>query len=210
MSGCVGCSHGRHASPTAARHRHRPGHHRPRRRRRRGRHLLPVGHARRRHAHRADAGRLCRHRPPHRRLRRPGLAGLQVRPKVQAKTLRWLDHWRFWTATGIPPDHIRFCRERRDKAIHCADLAITHFIDDRVDVLTHLVGLVPELFLFGKDWRDRAAPPWATPVFTWADAEAAVLGGGRGRPERRDRSATRDSARRRSGGRRRPWPRRAR
>jgi hypothetical protein len=115
-------------------------------------------------------------------------------PKVQAKTLRWLDHWRFWTATGIPPDHIRFCRERRDKAIHCADLAITHFIDDRVDVLTHLVGLVPELYLFGLDWRDRAAPPWATPVFTWADAEAAVLGGSRGRPERRDRSATRDSA----------------
>jgi hypothetical protein len=108
-------------------------------------------------------------------------------PKVQAKTVRWLAHWQFWTSTGIPPDHVRFCRERRDKAIHCADLAITHFVDDRVDVLGHLVGLVPELYLFGKDWRHKPAPPWATTVLTWSDAEAAILGGSAPRPPRHRR-----------------------
>src|SRR5258705_10975213 len=51
-------------------------------------------------------------------------------PGVQAKTLRWLDHWKFWITTGIASDHIRFCRERRDKAPHCHELGVTHFIDD--------------------------------------------------------------------------------
>lgn len=94
-------------------------------------------------------------------------------PRVQAKTRRWLDHWRFWTATGIAPDHLRFCLERRDKALHCHELGVTHFIDDRLDVLAHLRGFVPCLYLFGH--QKAPAPSWVMPVVTWPAALAAVL-----------------------------------
>jgi hypothetical protein len=94
-------------------------------------------------------------------------------PSVQAKTRRWLEHWKFWTATGVAPDHLRFCLERRDKALHCRELGITHFIDDRIDVLTHLRGLVPALYLFGH--QKEPAASWVQPVLTWPAVLTAVL-----------------------------------
>jgi hypothetical protein len=89
-------------------------------------------------------------------------------PRVQAKTRRWLDHWQFWRATGVAPTNLRFCLERRDKALHCHELGVTHFIDDRVDVLVHLRGLVPWLYLFGH--QKAPAPDWVTAVLTWPRA----------------------------------------
>lgn len=95
-------------------------------------------------------------------------------PRVQAKTRAWLDHWRFWDVTGVVPGNVRFCLERAQKARHCRDLAITHFIDDRLDVLEHLRGVVGHLYLFGTDWRARPAPAWAVPVVTWPSALATL------------------------------------
>lgn len=96
-------------------------------------------------------------------------------PSVQAKTCRWLDHWAFWTTTGVSKDHLRFCLARRDKAIHCRELGITHFIDDRLDVLEHLRGLVPNLYLFGH--QEVCSPAWVTAVVTWPAAVTAILPG---------------------------------
>lgn len=92
---------------------------------------------------------------------------------VQDRTERWLSHHRFFDATGIDPDHVRFCRRRADKAVHCEELGITHFVDDRYDVLEHLVGVVPHLFLFGSN--DERAPDSAVPTPTWTDAERAII-----------------------------------
>src|SRR5207248_1166712 len=39
--------------------------------------------------------------------------------RVQRRTLLWLAHHDFAARTGIPPDHVRFCRRRPDKAVHC-------------------------------------------------------------------------------------------
>jgi len=83
------------------------------------------------------------------------------------------DHWQFWTATGVAPDHLRFCLERRDKALHCHELGVTHFIDDRLDVLEHLRGSVPGLYRFGH--QKAPAPGWVTPVVTWLAVLAAML-----------------------------------
>src|SRR5579875_385465 len=55
-------------------------------------------------------------------------------PAVQARTERWLLHHKFFDETGIAADHLRFCRRRADKAVHCQELGITHFVDDRYDV----------------------------------------------------------------------------
>ena len=40
-------------------------------------------------------------------------------PRVQAKTLAWLEHHGFHGQTAIPRDHVCFCRKRREKADIC-------------------------------------------------------------------------------------------
>ena len=94
-------------------------------------------------------------------------------PEVQARTERWLSHHKFFQTTEIDPSHIRFCRRRSDKAIHCQKLGITHFVDDRADVLQHLHGIVPHLFLFGL--QRRPGPSYAVPVPSWVEAEREIL-----------------------------------
>lgn len=73
-----------------------------------------------------------------------------------------------------PRDHARRqAAERRDKALHCHELGVTHFIDDRLDVLEHLRGFVPGLYLFGH--QKAPGPGWVTPVVTWPAVLAAML-----------------------------------
>ncbi|ALG05535.1 hypothetical protein [Kibdelosporangium phytohabitans] len=110
--------------------------------------------------------------------------------RIQERTMQWLDHNGFWSATGIPRANARFCRKRPEKAVHCKQLGITHFIDDRRDVLGHMRGIVPNLYLFGVQKADP--PEWAIPTLTWADVETAVTEGIAAEPPRR---ATRRSRR---------------
>jgi hypothetical protein len=89
----------------------------------------------------------------------------KARKSVQEKTRRWLIHQRFFERTGIATCNLRFCLERADKAEHCRELGITHFIDDRQDVLQHMSGIVAHRYLFGPQ-RD-AVPPELVHVESW-------------------------------------------
>lgn len=91
-------------------------------------------------------------------------------PVVQAKTRAWLEHHRFWDITGMDRSHLRFCRERKDKAEHARKLGLTVMIDDRPDVLLHLRELVQHCLLFGE--QSRTPPDWTTHVHDWADVQA--------------------------------------
>ncbi|HEY8376836.1 MAG TPA: hypothetical protein VIK91_10120 [Nannocystis sp.] len=91
-------------------------------------------------------------------------------PNVQAKTRAWLDHHRFWARTGMDRSHLRFCLKRPEKAIHAQNLRLTAMIDDRVDVLVHLEGIVGERLLFGEQLRPP--PPWALHVPDWSAVKA--------------------------------------
>jgi hypothetical protein len=93
-------------------------------------------------------------------------------PRIQERTERWLAHHHFFERTGIDPAHLRFCRQRPEKAIHCAELGVTHFVDDRADVLEHLVGLVDHLYLFGTSRAPHGLTAHA--VADWPRAEAAL------------------------------------
>ena len=93
-------------------------------------------------------------------------------PRIQANTEHWLDHHAFLEKTGIAADHVRFVRRRADKAAVCRELGVTHFIDDRAEVLEYLVGIVPHLYLFGP--QDNPAPSHMVPVATWVSTELAV------------------------------------
>jgi len=93
-------------------------------------------------------------------------------PRVQERTLQWLDHQEFYERTGVRRDSVRFCRRRAEKAIHCAELGITHMIDDRLEVHVALRGLVPNLYLFGV--QAEGAPEWVRHTPTWPEVEVAV------------------------------------
>jgi hypothetical protein len=86
--------------------------------------------------------------------------------KVSMRTRQWLKTWDFYQQTRVSPANLYFCKERADKRGICERLRITHFIDDRLDVLTHMRGVVPSLYLFGPQ-PPRPPIAWAKPVLTW-------------------------------------------
>ncbi|HEX6095550.1 MAG TPA: hypothetical protein VF432_04420 [Thermoanaerobaculia bacterium] len=92
--------------------------------------------------------------------------------RVEERSRVWLLHHRFHEQTGVPEEHLRFCRERPQKRDHAVELGLTHFVDDRTDVLAHLAGVVPHLFLFGP--QNEPVPSFATHVATWDEAEEAI------------------------------------
>jgi hypothetical protein len=95
-------------------------------------------------------------------------------PRVEARTLRWLAAHDFHRRTGIPPANVRFCRERADKRIHCEELGLTHFVDDRPDVHAAIRDVVTYQYLFGPQRAE--APPYVVPVLTWAALRPLIEG----------------------------------
>jgi hypothetical protein len=86
-------------------------------------------------------------------------------PSVQQKTKAWLKHWDFYGETGLKKGNLRFCLERHQKAGICKQLCITHFIDDRLDVLEPMKGIVENLYLFGE--QTCHIPNWVIHVPDW-------------------------------------------
>ena len=99
-------------------------------------------------------------------------------PRTQAKTKLWLAHRRFEEITGIPLAQVHFCRERRDKAPICKRLGVSHFIDDRLEVLGYLT-TVSQRYLFMPDEQEtqRHARHLAgvRVVRSWAEIAADLL-----------------------------------
>jgi hypothetical protein len=96
-------------------------------------------------------------------------------PRVQEKTRKWLQHHRFFERTGIDEGNLRFCLRRPDKALHCAELGITHFVDDRCDVLEAMRGVVPNLYLFGPQREESPRLEGFALVPTWADVHKVLV-----------------------------------
>jgi hypothetical protein len=92
----------------------------------------------------------------------------KARSRVEHKTRCWLAHHRFFERTGIPSDHLRFCIERHQKAEHCRELGVSHFIDDRLDVLGHLEGVVQSRYLFGPQKAGTAVPSDILSLPSWS------------------------------------------
>jgi len=74
---------------------------------------------------------------------------------TQRKTLEWLQHHDFYQLTGVHPQRVHFCRTRPQKAPICTSQGITHFVDDRLDVLEYLND-VGNLYLFQPNAQDEA------------------------------------------------------
>lgn len=92
--------------------------------------------------------------------------------RIQRHTEQWLAHHRFFERTGVGVDHVRFTRRRAEKGVHARELAITHFVDDRLDVLEAIHDVVPHLYLFGA--QTQSSPDWVQHTPDWPSAEAAI------------------------------------
>ena len=93
-------------------------------------------------------------------------------PRVQARTLRWLDAHDFYGRTGMADSHVRFCRTRPDKRVHCADLSLTHFVDDHREVHAAIRGTVDYQYFFGP--QAQPVPEYGIHVPTWRYAEILI------------------------------------
>jgi hypothetical protein len=92
-------------------------------------------------------------------------------PKVERRSLLWLEHHDFYGATGVPRENVRFCRDRAHKAPIARKLGVSLFVDDRIDVLVAMEGVVPHRFLFGAATSPR---PGIVAAPNWAVVEAAI------------------------------------
>lgn len=94
-------------------------------------------------------------------------------PWAQEKILSWLTDNDYYTKTGVNPNNVFFCRERHEKDKICKDNNITYFIDDRLEVLSHMIETVPHLYLYQPDQAEideyRQFLPKVTRVENWDD-----------------------------------------
>jgi hypothetical protein len=98
--------------------------------------------------------------------------------RVQERTLRWLDGHDFYHRTGVPRENVRFCRIRSQKRVHCIELELTHFVDDRPDVHAAIHGTVRHQYLFGHTRGTKhstAAPSWADVLQLIGDVQTTMV-----------------------------------
>lgn len=89
---------------------------------------------------------------------------------TQAATREWLGRVRFYQRTGFQAANLHFCAKRAEKRDLCLQLGITHFLDDRADVLAVLADVVPTRVQFGvSDAADGvgAAGDWSALIDQW-------------------------------------------
>jgi hypothetical protein len=94
-------------------------------------------------------------------------------PRVQERSLRWLNAHDFYQRTGIPRDHVRFCLTRPEKRPICEELGLTHFVDDHPEVHDAIRGSVSRNYFFGP--QADTVPSWGIHAPTWADAEQLIV-----------------------------------
>ena len=82
---------------------------------------------------------------------------------TQSATREWLSITCFYKKTGFQPANLYFCDQREEKLPIAQSLGITHFIDDRISVLEHLKGKIPNLYHFGVNETISGF----VPVFNW-------------------------------------------
>jgi hypothetical protein len=78
-------------------------------------------------------------------------------PKIAELTRRWLGSRDVIGPQGINPGNIHLMRKRPEKHPVCERLGVTHFVDDRLDVLQNLTS-VEHRFLFTGGLGEHDAP----------------------------------------------------
>ena len=98
---------------------------------------------------------------------------------MQRDTRRWLAAQHFYDRAGVAPDHVWYCITRAEKADIARVLGLTHFIDDRLEILNYLAGIVEHRVLFRPNQHEVAkyfkALPFVKRVETWDEVRKLWL-----------------------------------
>jgi hypothetical protein len=92
--------------------------------------------------------------------------------RVAQRSRRWLAGHHFHERTAVPVGHVRFCRTRPDKRVHCVELGLTHFVDDHPEVHAAIRGAVSHQYFFGP--QRQPVPEYGRPAPTWLDVERLI------------------------------------
>lgn len=68
--------------------------------------------------------------------------------KIEMRSREWLKANQVHEKTGISESKLSFCRDRSEKAPIARKLGLTHFVDDRLEVLGYMRGIVAHRILF--------------------------------------------------------------
>lgn len=88
-------------------------------------------------------------------------------PRIEALTRQWMRHVDFHRRTGIFDANIVFVRDRLAKGEVCRKYGLTHFVDDRLDVLESMP-FVPQRYLFASVHAPQVTPTMIQSVASWA------------------------------------------
>jgi hypothetical protein len=103
----------------------------------------------------------------------------KARRRTAETTRRWLDNIEFYERTGILRHNLHFVDNRRDKGPVCERLGVTHFVDDRVEVLQALTS-VAYRYLFtgglGENEPPANPPRELRVVDSWVALRHSILG----------------------------------
>lgn len=98
---------------------------------------------------------------------------------IERRTREWLRHKDFQSV--VPEEKWRFCRERSEKAPIAKDLGLTHFVDDKLEVLHHMHKIVEHRLLF-RPFFGQMKPWWGESAngiriwLNWKDLAASLAG----------------------------------
>lgn len=73
--------------------------------------------------------------------------------KIQDRSLAWLAAYNFFETTGVNPEQVIFCRQRKEKAPIAESLGLRVFIDDREDIISSMKNIVEHPILF-TSWKE--------------------------------------------------------
>lgn len=94
----------------------------------------------------------------------------KAREEMQPVIRGYLEAIDFFARTGLSPHSVHFTLDRAGKREVCLENRITHFLDDRLEVLELLEEAVPYRFWFTEeDERDRV-PSGVCAVVDWQEA----------------------------------------
>ncbi len=80
----------------------------------------------------------------------------RVSPEQEIRARAFVTGSEFQSNLGIPIERVHFCRERHEKGPICHRIGITHFIDDRPEVMVHMPTIVTHRILFNPNPDDLA------------------------------------------------------
>ncbi len=92
--------------------------------------------------------------------------------RTQQRTLHWLEHHAWYQRTGLLPENVHFCRTRKQKQPIAQSLRLTHFIDDRQEVLRYVRqsdSMRTLVWMQPAGSEGEAPGPDILPIFEWHD-----------------------------------------